>query len=182
MAVIGCGGVGLSSVVVALAAGAQVVVSDISMEALAQAEKLGAVTVPSGPEAVAAVREVTGGGAHLAIDAVGSRATAEASIASLRPRGRHVQVGLLLDAEAAPAVPLGRVIAEELELLGSHGMSIGEYAAMLADIVAGRLRPDAAIGRTIPFEALPQALTSLDCPGPTAGMTVAVLSPSAAAS
>jgi alcohol dehydrogenase len=83
-------------------------------------------------------------------------------------------VGLLLDDEAAPVIPMGRVIADELELLGSHGISVGEYAAMLDDVVAGRLRPQESIGRIIAFDDLPDAVAAMDRPATTAGMTVAV--------
>lgn len=174
VAVFGCGGVGLSTVLVALAAGAQVIATDVSARALEVVAALGAVTVVAGEGAVEAILTATGGGAHLGIDAVGSRATSEASIAVLRPRGRHVQVGLLLDAEAAPAIPLGRVIAQELELLGSHGIARSEYAALLDEIVAGRIRLGDSVGRVIPFEDLPAALVEMDGPSASAGMTVAV--------
>lgn len=173
--VVGCGGVGLSAIIVAVAAGAQVIAVDVSPAALERAQALGATTVTSGPDAVDEVRRLTDGGAHVSIDAFGSRATSVTAVASLRPRGRHVQVGLLLDDEAIPAIPMGRVIGEELELLGSHGISVGEYAAMLDDIVAGRLRPDATIGQTITFDELPAALQAMDRPATSAGMTVAVL-------
>lgn len=174
VAVFGCGGVGLSAIAVAVAAGARVVAVDISPAALERAAALGADVVPMDEQAVDAVRTLTGGGAHVALDAYGSRATSAASVRSLRPRGRHVQVGLLLDDEAAPVIPMGRVIADELELLGSHGISVGEYAAMIADVVAGRLRPEESIGVTIGFDALPDALAAMDHPATTAGMTVAV--------
>ncbi|PPG44721.1 alcohol dehydrogenase [Rathayibacter sp. AY1C9] len=177
VAVLGCGGVGLSAVIVALAAGARVVASDVSAPAREAAAALGAVTVPGGEGAAEAIRAATGGGAHLAVDAVGSSVTAEASIAALRPRGRHVQVGLLLGPDAAPAMPLGRVIAQELELLGSHGIARSGYTALLDDVVAGRLRPADSVGRTIAFEDLPAALAAMDAPAATPGMTVAVLAP-----
>ncbi len=134
---------------VAVAAGARVVAVDVSPAALERAAALGATTLQMGEDVTATVREVTGGGAHVSVDAYGSRATSVAAVDSLRPRGRHVQVGLLLDDEAAPAIPMGRVIADELELLGSHGIAVGEYAAMLDDVVAGRLRPAESIGSTI---------------------------------
>lgn len=172
--VFGCGGVGLSTIIVAVAAGARVIAVDVSPAALERAEALGAVTVPMDTEAVAAIRARTDGGAHVSVDAFGSRATSVAAVASLRPRGRHVQVGLLLDDEAEPAIPMGRVIADELELLGSHGISVGEYAAMLADVVTGTLRPDESIGRTIGFDDLPDAILAMDRPATSAGMTVAV--------
>jgi D-arabinose 1-dehydrogenase-like Zn-dependent alcohol dehydrogenase len=174
VAVFGCGGVGLSAVAVAVAAGARVVAVDISPAALERATALGADVVPMDEQAVDTLRDLTGGGAHVALDAYGSRATSAASVRSLRPRGRHVQVGLLLDDEAAPVIPMGRVIADELELLGSHGISVGEYAAMIADVVAGRLRPEESIGLTIGFDDLPGALADMDRPAATAGMTVAV--------
>lgn len=174
VAVYGCGGVGLSTVLVAVAAGARVVAVDVSPAALERAAALGAATLPMGDDVALAVREVTGGGAHVSVDASGSRATSVAAVASLRPRGRHVQVGLLLDDESAPAIPMGRVIADELELLGSHGIAVGEYAAVLDDVVAGRLRPAESIGRTIGFEDLPAAIDAMDRPATSSGMTVAV--------
>lgn len=175
VAVFGCGGVGLSTVIVAVAAGARVIATDVAPAALARAEALGAVAVPMDADVVATVRAHTDGGAHVSVDAFGSRATSVAAVASLRPRGRHVQVGLLLDDEATPAIPMGRVIEEELELLGSHGIAVGEYAAMLDDVVAGRLRPAESVGRTIGFEDLPAALVAMDGPATSAGMTVAVV-------
>ncbi|WP_144801170.1 alcohol dehydrogenase catalytic domain-containing protein [Curtobacterium sp. BH-2-1-1] len=172
--VYGCGGVGISAVIVALAAGARVVAVDVSAAALERAAALGATTVTMDDDAVRTVRELTGGGAHVSVDAYGSRATSVAAVASLRPRGRHVQVGLLLDDEAIPAIPMGRVIGDELELLGSHGIAVGEYAAMLEDVVAGRLRPAESIGRTVGFSDLPDELVAMDGPPTSAGMTVAV--------
>ncbi|MCS6560764.1 alcohol dehydrogenase catalytic domain-containing protein [Curtobacterium poinsettiae] len=172
--VYGCGGVGLSAVMVAVAAGAHVVAVDVSAAALERAAALGADTVLMDADAVTTVRSRTGGGAHVSLDAYGSRATSVAAVASLRPRGRHVQVGLLLDDEAAPAIPMGRVIADELELLGSHGAAVGEYGAMLDAVVAGRLRPEETIGRTIGFDDLPEALVAMNRPATSSGMTVAV--------
>ncbi|MDM7889820.1 alcohol dehydrogenase catalytic domain-containing protein [Curtobacterium sp. RHCJP20] len=173
--VYGCGGVGLSTVLVAVAAGARVVAVDVSAAALERAAALGATTVAMEEDAPSTVQRLTGGGAHVSVDAYGSRATSVAAVASLRPRGRHVQIGLLLDDEATPAISMGRVIADELELLGSHGIAVGEYDAMLDDVVAGRLRPAESIGRTIGFEDLPEALEAMDRPASGSGMVVAVL-------
>ena len=174
VAVYGCGGVGLSAIVVARAAGAQVVAVDVSPEALAVAERLGAVTIRSSERTASDIRTITGGGAHVSIDAFGSAATAAASISSLRPRGRHVQVGLLLGSEAMPSLPMGAVIAHELDVLGSHGMAAHEYPAMLAAIAEGRLSPGDTLGRTIGIDDLPQALSAMTGPATSVGMTVAV--------
>jgi alcohol dehydrogenase len=174
--VFGCGGVGLSCIMVALAAGAEVIAVDVSERSLDAARALGAVPVDAGPDVVDRIREMTDGGAHVTIDAFGSSRTLADAVLSLRPRGRHVQVGLLLDAEANPSVPMGRVIADELVILGSHGIAVTDYEAMLGAIADGRLVPGDAVGRVIAFDELPEALAAMGRPQ-AAGMTVARLEP-----
>jgi len=146
----GCGGVGLSAVQIAAAAGARVVAVDVSPGALALARELGAeVTVDGAADVPAAVAELTGGGAHVSLDALGAAVTCANSIRSLRPRGRHVQVGLLPPAPDRPEVPMERVIALELQLLGSHGMAAHAYPELLGLIAAGRLDPRRLVTREL---------------------------------
>src|SRR5690606_22179939 len=104
VAVHGCGGVGLSAIMIAKAMGANVVAIDLTEEKLAFARELGAVATVNGSsgDVPAAVREVTGGGAHVSLDALGHPATCFNSVANLRRRGRHVQVGLLLGEHSRP--------------------------------------------------------------------------------
>ncbi len=175
IAVHGCGGVGLSAIMIAAAAGARVIGIDVSPEALSLAEGLGAVAVPGSGDVASVVRELTGGGAQLSLDAYGSRATCENSIRSLGKRGRHVQVGLMTGADAVAAVPMDLVIARELEILGSHGMAAHEYPAMLAEIASGAIDPSLLVGRTIGLEEAPAALASMDAHAHP-GMTVVELS------
>ncbi|MCP3819614.1 zinc-dependent alcohol dehydrogenase family protein [Streptomyces sp. A3M-1-3] len=176
VAVHGCGGVGLSAVMIAAACGARVVAVDIAPGALDLARKFGAAecvdasAVPGGT--AQAVRELTGGGAHLSLDALGSRATCAASVAGLRRRGRHVQVGLLPSAAGDPAVPMERVIGWELEILGSHGMAAHAYPAMMEMVRAGVLRPDLLVTATIALEAAPAALAAMGTAAPAAGVTI----------
>ena len=162
VAVHGCGGVGLSAIMIAVATGAKVVAVDVSEQALALAAELGAVPIRSTENLVEAVREATGGGAHLSLDAFGSTVTCENSIRSLRKRGRHVQVGLMLGAHAAAPVPMDLVIANELEILGSHGMAAHEYPAMLARIASGEIDPRMLVGRRIRLEEASAALATMD--------------------
>ncbi|KAB1119261.1 zinc-dependent alcohol dehydrogenase family protein [Micromonospora aurantiaca] len=175
VAVHGCGGVGLSVVMVAAASGARVVAVDVSSGALELARRSGAAvcvdaSALDGPaEVAAAIREATGGGAHLSLDALGSHATCVASIEGLRRRGRHVQVGLLPAAQGRPALPMDLVIAYELELRGSHGMPAHAYPEMLRLVTAGVLRPAELVTRTIDLDAAPDALATMDRPA-TAGM------------
>lgn len=175
VAVIGCGGLGLACVMVALAAGAEVIAVGVSDASLDAAAALGATALSSGPDVAAQIREMTGGGAHVTLDALGSAATARAGIEALRPRGRHVQVGLLLGKDAEPPLPMGQVIARELQIRGSHGLAATEDAAMLAEIAEGRLDLGRTVGRVIGMEDLPEAMVMMGAPPTVAGMTVARL-------
>lgn len=159
---------------IALAAGARVVAIDVSTRALELAAELGAVTVPGDTGVVATILEITGGGAHLSLDAYGSRVTSDNSIRCLRKRGRHVQVGLMVGDDATAPVPMDLVIANELEILGSHGMAAHEYPEMLAHIAAGDIDPRSLVGRSISLAEAPEALATMDS-GANPGMTVVEL-------
>ncbi|MDN3022734.1 zinc-dependent alcohol dehydrogenase family protein [Streptomyces sp. S.PB5] len=174
VAVHGCGGVGLSAVMIAAASGARVVAVDVSPRALDLARKFGAAECVNASETgdtAEAVRELTGGGAHLSLDALGSPVTCAASVGSLRRRGRHLQVGLLPSADGTTPVPMARAIALELELLGSHGMAAHTYPPMLELVRAGVLRPDLLVTSSIDLAATPAALAATGT-APGAGVTV----------
>jgi len=165
VAVHGCGGVGLSAVMIASAVGANVVGIDIADDKLALARELGAVATVNGAETAdvpEAVREITRGGAHLSIDALGHPTTCFNSVASLRRRGKHVQVGLMLADHATPQVPMARIIGWELEILGSHGMQAHRYGAMLEMVRVGELDPARLVGRRIGLDEAPEALMGMD--------------------
>nr|WP_261391412.1 zinc-dependent alcohol dehydrogenase family protein [Roseovarius atlanticus] len=165
VAVHGCGGVGLSALMIARAIGAQTVAIDITDEKLSQAKACGAthtVNATKVQDVVSAVRDISGGGAHVSLDALGHPTTFFNSVMNLRKRGRHVQVGLLLADQATPAAPMARVIGDELEILGSHGMQAHRYDAMLAMIQSGVLTPEKLIGDLITLEASIGALTEMD--------------------
>lgn len=174
VAVHGCGGAGLSAVMIAAASGARVVAVDVSAGALDLARTFGAaacVDASRVPDTAQAVRDLTGGGAHLSLDALGSPATCAASVDGLRRRGRHVQVGLLPSPTGTTPVPMARVIALELELLGSHGMAAHAYPPMLELVRAGMLRPDLLVASTISLDAVSAALETVGT-APGAGVTV----------
>lgn len=178
VAVHGCGGVGLSAVMIASALGARVIAVDRSTAALTMARDFGAaVTLLAGADTAPGILEITGGGADISLDAVGATATAVASISCLRPRGRHVQVGLLLGDDAAPALPMGHVIAMELEIYGSHGMAARDYPRMLELVASGALRPDRLVGDVIGLEGAGVALAAMSEPASGRGMTVIRIPP-----
>src|SRR4051794_19326922 len=160
VAVHGCGGVGLAAVMIAAAAGAGVIAVDIDPGKLARARALGAThAVDADP--VGAIRELTGGGAHVSLDALGSAVTCGNSIRCLRRRGRHVQVGLLLGDERSVPVPMARVIAHELRLLGVHGMAVRHYDGLLRALASGGLEPGRLVAKTIGLDAAGDELAAM---------------------
>jgi len=152
LAVHGCGGIGLAAIMIAQALGANVVAVDIDDEKLRLATRLGAAVVLNAARSASVaeeIRDVTGGGAHVSIDALGSSATCLNSIAGLRKRGRHLQVGLMLAEHRRPSLPMDRILANELEIAGVHGMQAHRYPELFGMIEDGRLQPELLVGRTI---------------------------------
>jgi alcohol dehydrogenase len=145
--------------------GANVVAVDLTNEKLDFARRMGAVATVNArdvTDVVGAVKEITKGGAHVSIDALGHPTTCFNSIANLRRRGRHVQVGLMLGDHARPQVPMAQIIAHELEILGSHGMQAFRYQAMMNMIQTGKLAPQKLVGKTIGLDEAPAALMNMD--------------------
>ncbi|WP_370944838.1 alcohol dehydrogenase catalytic domain-containing protein [Amycolatopsis sp. cg5] len=179
VAVYGCGGAGISSVLLAVAAGARVVAVDLSAEARALAMSLGAVAAVDagefdGPDAVAeTVRTITGGGAHVSLDCVGSPSTCAASVGSLRKRGTHVQVGLMPPAQGVAPIPMHRVIGGELRIIGTHGLQAHEYPEMLRVVADSGIDLGRMIGKRIGLDDVPAALVAMNDRIPAhAGVTV----------
>ncbi len=165
VAVHGCGGVGLSAIMIATALGANAIGIDLSDDKLELARQCGAVATINAnavADVVEAVREITKGGAHVSIDALGHPTTCFNSIKNLRRRGRHVQVGLMLGQHATPAIPMAQVIGHELEIYGSHGMQAWRYDAMLAMLKTGKMTPQQLISKRITLEEAVPALMTMD--------------------
>lgn len=161
--VYGCGGVGLSCVMIAAAAGARVIAVDIAPEKLALAKELGATDTIDATTATpaAAVLDLTDDGAHVSVDALGATATMDASLRSLRKRGRHLQLGLLLGDDLTPRTPLELVIRRELSLLGSHGMQAWRYPEMFSFLRSAGLPLARLVGERRPLAAAGEVLASM---------------------
>ena len=164
VAIHGCGGVGLSAIMIANALGAHVTAIDINNDTLELAKQLGAHSVvnASNYNVVEAIQEITKGGAHVSMDALGSEITCLNSIASLKKRGKHIQVGLMTSNHKHPNIPMDRVLANELEIIGSHGMQAHKYPEMLKMIVEGKLHPEKLIEKTITLEDVITALPNMN--------------------
>ncbi|MGI9667684.1 MAG: zinc-dependent alcohol dehydrogenase family protein [Acidimicrobiia bacterium] len=169
VAIWGCGGVGLSAVMIASALGATVHAVDIDPGALQLATQAGAAftyRVEEGADVPAAIKAATGGGASVSIDALGSQSTCTSSIRSLRKRGRHIQVGLMLGDDAQPVIPMWRLHLNEIELFGAHGMQAWRYPAMLDMVGSGALNPQALVTERIALSQGAEHLTRMaDFPG-----------------
>ena len=170
VAVHGCGGVGLSAIMIAVAMGAHVIAVDIKAEALDLAESLGATVTINAREisdVAGAIHDLTYGGAHVSLDALGSTTTARNSILSLRRRGRHVQVGLLVGDDTDPPLPMGRVIGWELEIYGSHGLQAHAYPEMLRLIEKGVLDPARLVTKRVALGDVPSVFEEMTTFGAT---------------
>jgi alcohol dehydrogenase len=165
LAVHGCGGVGLSAIMIGASLGANVVAIDIDDAKLSLAASMGASSTLNAREiadVAEGVRECSGGGAHVSVDALGHPETCFNSVANLRKRGRHVQVGLMLADHRFPQVPMDRIIAHELEIYGSHGMQAHKFDEIFRLIGSGRLQPKKLVGKTISLEESLRALPAMD--------------------
>jgi alcohol dehydrogenase len=165
VAVHGCGGVGLSAVMIASALGAKVIAVDIQEEALTLAKQVGAahlVHATKIEDVAAYIQDLSQGGAQVSVDALGSKITCYQSIACLAKRGKHIQIGLLAGKEANPSIPMHLVIAKELEIIGSHGMQAHAYPDMLQLILAGKMNPEKLIKKRIRLEEAVSALCQMD--------------------
>lgn len=173
IAIHGCGGVGLSAVMIAKSLGASIIAIDVQSDRLRSAIELGAdVTLDASKvDVVSTVREISGRGANVSIDALGHPQTCFNSIDCLAKRGRHVQVGLMLAEHSRPEIPMASVIAKELEIYGSHGMQPTRYENIFNSIESGDLRPDRLVSDTVKLEQAAELLMRFD-QFPNSGMTI----------
>lgn len=175
LAVHGCGGVGLSAVMIGAAGGAQVLALDVNDEALALARSFGAtatLNVGGVAQIGEAVRDLTGGGAHVSIDALGVTATFHNSVRGLRKLGRHVQIGMPLERHAEPTIPLLELVySRQISVMGTRGIAASRFPALFAMIAGGRIDPARLVTRRISLAEAGAALAAMD--GYTAaGITV----------
>lgn len=173
VAVIGCGGVGLSAIQGAALCGAsRIVAIDRVPEKLELARRFGATNLvdASQHDPVEAVRELTGGVDH-ALEVVGQPATITQAFEMLGTRGTATVVGLARPGDTV-TLPTTALLAEK-RLQGSRlggtrlRVDVPQYAEMY---LAGRLDLDALQGDTIGLDGVADALDGLD--GSTAARTI----------
>jgi S-(hydroxymethyl)glutathione dehydrogenase/alcohol dehydrogenase len=166
--VIGCGGVGMSAILGAVAVGAAPIVAvDLDEGKLELALSLGAtdaVLWAGGPEATAErVQSVSGGGVDYAIEATGRAEAGLAAFLATRPRGAAVLIGIP-HADAVLSLPAQLIPRSERRVLGSlYGSARPErdFPALLDLYLRGRLPLDRLISARVPLEGVEQALDDL---------------------
>lgn len=175
IAVFGCGGVGLSCIMIAVAQGAgNVIAVDVSDQALRKAREVGATCTIKAVDDKDVRKQVmsatNGEGADLTLDAAGFPSTCENAVWCTRRSGRMVQVGLPIG-DRPPLVPMGLVAARELEIIGSHGFSADDLPDLLQLVADKELDPGRLVERLVSLEEGAQALQDMDNGSPL-GMTV----------
>ncbi|MDG5486694.1 alcohol dehydrogenase catalytic domain-containing protein [Mycolicibacterium gadium] len=166
IAIHGAGGMGLAAVQIAKRLGGQIVVVDKRKDALTKALDEGADSVVVATESldvVAAVRDATGGGAHVSIDAIGGQETSVNCIASLRRAGRFVQAGLTTkEFKGNVTIPMDLVVALELEIVGSFGNPRSDYNALMSMVARGQLNPGSLVTRRANIAEINSIIEDLD--------------------
>jgi D-arabinose 1-dehydrogenase-like Zn-dependent alcohol dehydrogenase len=163
VAVFACGGVGLAAVDIASALGAKVIAVSRNEQKLALARELGAThTFTAGPDTPNEIVELTGGGAHVSVDALGSAETAVPALMSLRTRGRHVRLGGSNKKEQGQvSIPVDLILFRELSFVGSFGMQAARFPEMLKMVESGKLNPSRLVGNTVALEEAGGVLASM---------------------
>jgi S-(hydroxymethyl)glutathione dehydrogenase / alcohol dehydrogenase len=168
VAVIGCGGVGLSAMLGALTSGAsQVIMLDLNDEKLSAATKLGATDVvnPARTDPVSAIRDRTNGhGVDFVFEAVGSGRTIEQGAEMIRAGGTLVMVGMAPDGVRVSFDAL-KITDRELKIIGSNYGSCRptiDFRRILDLYTRGTLPLDALISNRIGLDDVNEAFAKLD--------------------
>ena len=173
VAIHGTGGVGLSALLLAKMLGAQVVVVDIVDEKLAHAKEHGADATVNAAKtnAAEAIRDLTGGGAQVSIEALGIEATTNASVECLATLGRHVHVGMP-SGDGLMQVNMRAIYTKQLAFYGTRGMPSWKYPSLLAMIGRGQVDIRPMVAREIPLSGASAELRAMN--GPTAPGTAVI--------
>lgn len=167
LAIHGTGGIGLSCLILGKTLGARVIVVDVVREKLDHALALGAELAIDAREGDVGPKiiEATQGGAHVSVEALGIEATVDSSLACLRPRGRHVQVGLPTGHTARMTVNMNAIYMKQLSVFGTRGMPAWRYPSLLSLIDSGAVDVGPIVARHVALSQASAELRAFD--GPT---------------
>jgi D-arabinose 1-dehydrogenase-like Zn-dependent alcohol dehydrogenase len=168
LAVFGCGGVGLSAVMLGKALGARVIAVDVVPEKLDHALANGAdYTVNARREDPSeAIKDYTQGGAQVVVEALGIPETTSAAMTSLAKLGRMVQIGMPTGEHAQQTLPWSALYSGQLAIFGSRGMEGRRYPALFSFLSASGLDLAPLIARRISLKDVTAELAAFDAPAP----------------
>ena len=107
----------------------------------------------TGDDAVGEIQEITGGGAHVSLECLGTAATWMPSIMSLRRRGRLARMGMTgKEEEGILPIPADMIVGMEIEIVGSMGMQASCYPEMLRMVASGPIKPGSLVKEEVPLE------------------------------
>ena len=159
--VLGCGGVGVNVVQVAAACGGIVIAVDVSDKKLEWAKKLGA-TYAINPTKVEnlgkEVKKLTGGGADIAIEAIGRAQTIEIAFSTLRKGGRLVVVGYTNEEIKLSAA---KIMYFEMEVRGSLGCRPVDYPKLIELCRIGKIKVKELVTQKFKLEQINDAFDLL---------------------
>ncbi|MEQ9586683.1 MAG: Zn-dependent alcohol dehydrogenase [Parvibaculaceae bacterium] len=167
VAVIGCGGVGLSCINGAALAGASRIIGiDLQQSKLDLAKKFGATDIvdASKEDPVAVVRELTGGGVHYSFEAIGLKTTAEQAFEMLRATGVATVIGMLspeVKLEISGLDLLGQEKHLQGSIMGSNRFRV-DFPRLVEFYMQGRLKLDELISSRIKLTGVTDALRNLE--------------------
>ncbi|MCL4146456.1 UNVERIFIED_CONTAM: hypothetical protein GTU68_054320 [Idotea baltica] len=166
VAVIGCGGVGLSTVNGAALAGAsRIIAVDLEDEKLAMAKTFGATDTVNAKDgnAVEAVQELTDGGVHYSFECIGLKQTAEQAFQMLRPRGLATVIGMIAPGTMVELHGIELLVQEKRiqgSIMGSNRFRV-DFPRLIDFYMQGRLNLDQLVSDRIKLEGITGALQNL---------------------
>jgi len=157
--VFGCGGVGINVVQMAAAAGGSVIAVDIVDKKLDIAKKLGALHTinasdKEGKALIKEIRTLTGGGADIAIEAIGNPKTIELASSAVKAGGCHCQVGYT---RHNVAINAGRLMFREIEIKGSLGCRPVDYPKIIEMVRTGKIQLKPVVTHKFKLEEIDKA-------------------------
>ena len=150
---------------IAKALNAKVIAIDIMDDALSMARACGADhTINSNQvsKVPMAIKDIHERGVQVSIDALGNTKIIRNSIESLAKRGKHIQIGLLEQGSTNVDIPMEKIIANELKIIGSHGMQAHRYPQIFKMWNEGLIDPGMMITDVVNLEDGINILTEME--------------------
>ena len=166
VAVIGCGGIGLSAINGAALAGAsRIIAVDMVASKLELARKFGATDLvdASDGEAIEKVRELTGGGVHYSFEAIGLKATAEQAFRMLRPGGTATVIGMIPPGQMVELHGVDFLAEKRIQgsMMGSNRFRV-DMPRFVDFYLQGKLHLDDMISNRIALSDINEGMAALE--------------------